>query len=175
MKDGGSNLRTCTSVLRMNTGCRPLGLECFEGICFAQIKCGACSGALKAIVDSGFRHISSGKAIGQLQACILWTEKWNGTGRLVLIMSLERKSISQDAYACQTLVCISRSNDVNGACVQWCLCTEMRLSIVFLIKIRSSPVTEFRVTTLGKLPEQSLLFWNLLCKPFTKARAGNGF
>ena len=81
VKHGGSNLRTCTSVLRTTTDCRPLGLEeCFEGTCFAHILSGACSGALKASVDSEFRHISSGMAIGELQACIRWTKK-SGKGR----------------------------------------------------------------------------------------------
>ena len=35
LKDGGSNLRTCTGVLRTVTDCRPMDIEnCFEGICF---------------------------------------------------------------------------------------------------------------------------------------------
>ena len=78
VKDSGSNPGTCT---RTTTDCRPLCLEeCFEGICFAHILSVACSGALKAIVDSEIRHISSGKAIGELQSCIRSMKK-SGKGR----------------------------------------------------------------------------------------------
>ena len=95
VKDGGSNLKTCTEIVREITDCRAMGLNmCSDGICFAHNHSGACNTALRGTVDSQFDQISSSKDISELQACIRWTKK-SGKGKEAWFASCIARGKSQ--------------------------------------------------------------------------------
>lgn len=81
VKDGGSNLRTCTEALQNIIQCMPIDLNtCFVGPCFADILSAACNKALSTTLDVDFDSIDRKKARSVLQKCITWTKK-SGVGR----------------------------------------------------------------------------------------------
>ena len=76
VKDGGSNLRSCTPILQGLVRCEFLDLDtCFEGPCFAHLLSNACNAALCNSVDDGLALIDAKKAKASLQRCITWTKK----------------------------------------------------------------------------------------------------
>ena len=76
VKDGGSNLRSCTTILQGLVLCDLLDLDtCFEGPCFAHVVSNACNSALCNSVDDGLALIDAKEAKASLQKCITLTKK----------------------------------------------------------------------------------------------------
>ena len=145
VKGGGSNLKTCTEIVREVTDCQAMGLDmCFNGICFSHIVSGACNTPLRRTVDSQFDQTSSSRAISELQDCIRWNKKsgneaWfasciaRGKWRRKMPTLVKTRLASSIVMMCMMLLC----RDVVEHCFQ--------------IKNQSPCVKWSRVTTHGKL------------------------
>jgi hypothetical protein len=76
VKDGESNLKTCTYSLKGIVSCDLLDQSyVFEGPCIAHILSGACNASLAPVMYQTLEHVNIKNIRGKLQVCIIWTKK----------------------------------------------------------------------------------------------------